>query len=381
MALSHAVLTAACRAGKLEERLARVYFQQLMDAVSYCHARGVCHRDLKPENLLLDAAGRLKISDFGLSSIPAHYGQSMESLQTTCGTPNYVAPEVLRGGGYDGRSADVWSCGCILFVLAAGALPFDEPQLGALFLVIANAKYTVPAHFSPQLRDLITRILVADPKVRLGADQIREHEWFTPGYVPVLTPDDDFDVDAATSAPEDFVEVDVVRADAAGGGELPRPAAMTAFDLIGSASGLDLSAMFEKGVAVTSRPTRFASMSDPAEILTVLTAAATALGFSVPASRNFKLRMEGHSRRGPLVALAQVFEMCPGLYLVELRKVRGDAIEFRDWYRRLEQRCSSIILAPGGGAAGGEAAVAKSASADALDAKATENRPLLPERT
>lgn len=85
--------------GKLDEKHARVYFQQLLDGVAYCHERGVCHRDLKPENLLLDAAGRLKISDFGLSCLPEHNGRSMDALQTTCGTPNYVAPEVLRGQG------------------------------------------------------------------------------------------------------------------------------------------------------------------------------------------------------------------------------------------------------------------------------------------
>ena len=374
-----------------------------MDAVSYCHARGVCHRDLKPENLLLDAAGRLKISDFGLSSIPEHHGQvrllrgcrlrrgsalthimlalypplqTMDSLQTTCGTPNYVAPEVLRGAGYDGRSADVWSCGCILYVLAAGTMPFDEPQLGALFLVIANAKFNIPAHFSAELRDLITRILTADPKKRITTDEIREHPWFTPGYVPVVSSADEFDIKAVSQA-EDFVEVDVVRAETATGSELTRPAAMTAFDLIGSASGLDLSAMFEKGVAVTSRPTRFASMSDAAEILRVLSAAAKALGYIVPgASRNFKLRLEGHSRRGPIVALAQVFEMCPGLHMIEVRKVRGDAMEFSDWYKRFEERCSSIILARGGSAHGAEAA-----AAGASDAKTSEQAPLLPERT
>lgn len=127
--------------GRLEEAAARVYFQQLVDGVSYCHERGVCHRDLKPENLLLDASGRLKISDFGLSCLPEAKGRSMAALRTTCGTPNYVAPEVLRGEGYDGRAADVWSVGCILYVLVAGSLPFDEPQLGALFAAINSAKF------------------------------------------------------------------------------------------------------------------------------------------------------------------------------------------------------------------------------------------------
>ncbi len=263
----------------------------------------------------------------------------MESLQTTCGTPNYVAPEVLRGQGcagrarmarcgslltaacvpylccsYDGRSADVWSCGCILFVLTAGGMPFDEPQLASLFLVIANAKFKarlaptkcavcpravliahriahsqIPVHFSEPLRDLITRILTPDPKKRATvaqvracahaarrgiamphraradaapcrlAVQIRAHEWFTPGYVPVCVPTDGSEQLGGEEATE-FVEVDVVRADAHAGSATTRPAAMTAFDLIGSASGLDLSAIFEKGCAVAKRPTRFASM-------------------------------------------------------------------------------------------------------------------------
>lgn len=139
--------------GRLEEAAARIYFQQLVDGVAYCHERGVCHRDLKPENLLLDAAGRLKISDFGLSCLPEAKGRSMAALRTTCGTPNYVAPEVLRGEGYDGRAADVWSVGCILYVLVAGSLPFDEPQLCALFAAINSAKFKARAM---TLRDYIT---------------------------------------------------------------------------------------------------------------------------------------------------------------------------------------------------------------------------------
>jgi serine/threonine protein kinase len=79
--------------GRLKEDQARKCFQQLIDAVDYCHSRGVYHRDLKPENLLLDSAGNMKISDFGLSALPQQFRED-GLLHTTCGTPNYVAPEV-----------------------------------------------------------------------------------------------------------------------------------------------------------------------------------------------------------------------------------------------------------------------------------------------
>lgn len=167
--------------GRFDDVTARFYFRQLIRGVKYCHSQGVCHRDLKPENLLLDANGDLKISDFGLSAL--YTGNADDEgratlLHTTCGTPNYVAPEVLADRGYDGRAADIWSAGVILYVLLAGFLPFDEPHMSALFKKIQRAEFTYPAWFTPQVRDLIDRILVPDPAKRISIADIEAHAWF-----------------------------------------------------------------------------------------------------------------------------------------------------------------------------------------------------------
>ncbi|XP_042448983.1 CBL-interacting protein kinase 32-like [Zingiber officinale] len=118
--------------GRMREDEARRYFQQLINAVDYYHSRGVYHRDLKPENLLLDAYGNLKVLDFGLSALSQQVRDD-GLLHTTCGTPNYVAPEVLNDRGYDGATADLWSCGVILFVLLAGYLPFEDSNIITLY--------------------------------------------------------------------------------------------------------------------------------------------------------------------------------------------------------------------------------------------------------
>jgi len=119
------------KAKKFPENVARRYFQQLISAMDYCHNNGIAHRDLKPENILLDAEGNVKISDFGLSNFsnldPTYL------MQTTCGTPNYVAPEVLSAKGYVGFRADVWSAGVILYVMLCGCLPFEDENIKQLF--------------------------------------------------------------------------------------------------------------------------------------------------------------------------------------------------------------------------------------------------------
>lgn len=146
--------------GKLSENDSRRYFQQLIDGVDYCHSKGVYHRDLKPENLLLDSQGYLKISDFGLSALRV---EGVKLLQTTCGTPNYVAPEVLSHKGYDGAIADIWSCGVILYVLLAGYLPFDEVDLSTLYCKIKNVEFSCPSWFSIGAKTLINKILDSNP--------------------------------------------------------------------------------------------------------------------------------------------------------------------------------------------------------------------------
>jgi serine/threonine protein kinase len=100
-----------------------------MSAVDYTHRHKIVHRDLKPENLLLDADLNVKIADFGLSNLL----EDGKFLKTSCGSPNYAAPEVIAGRVYAGPEVDIWSCGVILYVLLCGRLPFDDESIPKLF--------------------------------------------------------------------------------------------------------------------------------------------------------------------------------------------------------------------------------------------------------
>jgi len=135
---------------------------------------------LKPENLLLGACGNLKVSDFGLSTLSQN---GVGLLHTTCGTPNYVAPEVLGSNGYDGSAADIWSCGVILYVLMAGYFPFEENDLPRLYEKITAAQYSCPYWFSPGATSLIRRIIDPNPRTRITIEEIRADPWFKKNYV------------------------------------------------------------------------------------------------------------------------------------------------------------------------------------------------------
>ncbi|KAG8364295.1 hypothetical protein BUALT_Bualt19G0113600 [Buddleja alternifolia] len=171
-----------CNAGRFSEDEARFFFQQLISGVSYCHAMQICHRDLKLENTLLDGspAPRLKICDFGYSKSSVLHSQP----KSTVGTPAYIAPEVLLKKEYDGKIADVWSCGVTLYVMLVGAYPFEDPGEPKNFRKtiqrILNIQYSIPdyVHISPECRHLISRIFVQDPAKRITMPEIRNHEWF-----------------------------------------------------------------------------------------------------------------------------------------------------------------------------------------------------------
>ncbi|XP_062509422.1 5'-AMP-activated protein kinase catalytic subunit alpha-2-like isoform X2 [Corticium candelabrum] len=182
--------------GKLSEEKARRFFQQIISGVSYCHRHMVVHRDLKPENLLLDAEANVKIADFGLSNMMT----DGEFLRTSCGSPNYAAPEVISGKLYAGPEVDVWSCGVILYALVCGSLPFDDENVQMLFRKIKGGIFSLPIHLSLELSDLLNRMLQVDPVKRITIAQIRDHSWFTfdlpdylfppPGIVDVNAIDD-----------------------------------------------------------------------------------------------------------------------------------------------------------------------------------------------
>ena len=146
--------------GKLAEGVARKFFQQIISGIYYCHRHKIVHRDLKPENLLLDANGNVRIADFGLSNMIL----DGEFLSTSCGSPNYAAPEVISSKQYAGPEVDVWSCGVILYALLCGSLPFDDTNYSVLFKKIKSGLFSIPKHLTPTSVSLLKKMLeVSNP--------------------------------------------------------------------------------------------------------------------------------------------------------------------------------------------------------------------------
>ena len=167
--------------GCYNETDGRVVFFQICAGLAYMHSRDICHRDLKPDNVLLTGDGTAKISDFGLAR---HASQSENNFRTYCGTPHYFAPEMFKlqkqeVDGY-GQAVDVWSLGVILYIIVSGKPPFDDENLGEQ-VVNGIFEFDGPEFefVSESAKDLISRLMTVDPKLRLTAHEALQHPWVT----------------------------------------------------------------------------------------------------------------------------------------------------------------------------------------------------------
>ncbi|GKV26966.1 hypothetical protein SLEP1_g36175 [Rubroshorea leprosula] len=302
--------------GKLKEDLARKYFQQLVSAVDFCHSRGVYHRDLKPENLLVDENEDLKVSDFGLSSLPEQR-RNDGLLHTRCGTPAYVAPEVLRKRGYDGSKADIWSCGVVLFVLLSGYLPFQHENVMKMYRKIFKAEFEFPPWISSDARRLISKLLVPDPEKRISIAEIMRNPWFQKGFKhPVV-----FSI--AEPSGEKNGELELVTST-----KSSSPPFFNAFEIISSmSSGFDLSNLFEDK---RKQGSLFTSKCSASSIMERLESMAKKLNFNVLSAKEFKVKLQGKAegRKGKLAVTAEVFEVVPEVAVVAFSKSAGDTLEY-----------------------------------------------------
>ncbi|KAK9723664.1 hypothetical protein RND81_05G016500 [Saponaria officinalis] len=314
--------------GRFSENLGRRYFQQLISAVGYCHSRGVFHRDLKPENLLLDENWDLKITDFGLSAVKT---ETNTMLRTVCGTPAYVAPEVLAEKGYFGEKIDVWSCGIILFVLTAGYLPFNDTNLMRLYKKIYKGQFKCPKWMSTELKQLLRRLLDINPETRITIEEIINDSWFNKGYKPINLRfyDDDW---------EKKEEGDVNE-------EGNNSRFLNTFDLISFSPGFNLSGLFMDRKGENGRET-FLSMEMAERVVERVEEAAHEVESPRVVVERGKMgtrvRLEGQNGNFGLVV--EVHRLTEELAMVEVQwreTVVGSSYEY--WKEKLRPKISDLI--------------------------------------
>ncbi|KAM3272155.1 hypothetical protein ACQJBY_042391 [Aegilops geniculata] len=281
---------------RFSEKAARRVFVQLTAALAHCHARGVTHRDVKPQNVLLDSAGNLKVSDFGLSALPDTLRDDGR-LHTACGTPAYAAPEVLRHISYDGAKADAWSCGVMLFVLLAGRLPFDDANIPDMCRKAHRREYEVPPWVSPPARRLVHRLLDPNPATRVSVEALAAtHPWFVKRSLSL-----DSQLDGLLDGqPERALAF--------------QAPAVNAFDIISMSQGLDLSGLFGES---KSREKRFMTTASPEQTLEQLSRASGKLGYVVVGTKGVGCQRRPPAGR-PAISVG-ISELVPPLMLVEMR--------------------------------------------------------------
>jgi len=335
-------------AKRFDEPTARRFFQQLVMGTFYCHQQGIAHRDLKPENLLLDANDNLKISDFGLSNLQRGGPQGSNTLlQTVCGTPNYVAPEVLKEKGYNGMMADVWSCGVILFVMLAGYLPFDDPNMNHLFNKIERGDFRMAKNFTEPAKDLIGKMMTVDPVQRYNLDQVVAHPWFQVGFdqsllarckgQKITVSNEQVNGAVANSTESDATAAEKA-AKAAAASAQSNAKGLDAFDVMSKFTSGSLNPLTSGtgGMVRSSTTFLYGAGSSEADIKEIVAALDTLK--ANPKTKEGTLEVKGfvNAPKGLLTYVLYITPtVAPALTLLELRRGRGDTFDFHDFYRRL----------------------------------------------
>ncbi|KAK4407701.1 CBL-interacting serine/threonine-protein kinase [Sesamum angolense] len=299
--------------GRFSEDLGRKYFQQLISAVSYCHIRGVYHRDLKPENLLLDESGDLKVSDFGLSALTDQV-RADGLLHTLCGTPAYVAPEILAKKGYDGAKIDVWSCGVVLFVLTAGYLPFNDPNLMNMYKKIYKGEFRCPKWMSPDLKRFLTRLLDTNPETRITIDEMKRDPWFRKGYREIKSREN-----------EDLR--DVLKE------EEKKLQDLNAFDIISFSRGLDLSGLLDEKFKAVEDVDRLTAEESPVRVIEKVEEVVKAENGGLQLRRTKECGVELEGQNGNFAVALEVYRLTERLVVVEVKRKAGDAKAFSELWK------------------------------------------------
>jgi len=173
------LLTNLRRIGRFPNDVAKFFAAEVILAIEYLHSKDIVYRDLKPENILLDSSGHIKLTDFGFAkSLP-----DVDRTWTQCGTPEYLAPEIILNKGH-GRAVDWWTLGILLYEMLVGRTPFRANAIIQLYDKILAGKLEFPPHVDPRAKDLISKLLQIDKMKRLGnlkggAEDVKIHEWFT----------------------------------------------------------------------------------------------------------------------------------------------------------------------------------------------------------
>ena len=158
-----------------EKEICKLY-QQIISGIEYMYEMGIAHRDLKLENILLNYKKDIKIIDFGLSN--SYDRNADELLHSSCGSPCYAAPEMIKGLEYRGINTDIWSSGIILYLMLCKSFPFNDKNNSKLYQKILAGKFNIPNNLSNEAKDIIIKLLKVNPQERIKLNEIKNHPWF-----------------------------------------------------------------------------------------------------------------------------------------------------------------------------------------------------------